>query len=211
MTVIINIDCEDVSLDVVEKAATVLKNNGLVVYPTDTAYGIAANSFSEKALNKLYTLQNRSFEKPTHVVVKDWEMIELVSRPDKNAYRLYEEFFPGPLTMILQKNEDLVPDMLTGNLETIGVRIPDNSFTQTLSNFLPFPYTTPSANRTGEKTPYSVKEVENVLDLSLVDLVIDAGELLYEKPSTLVDLTKKPFEIVREGPIAESEIKSVIR
>ena len=212
MTKYIKIDNTfEVSTDLVMEAANTLKNGGIIVYPTDTAYGIGVNAFDIKSLEKLYTIQKRATKKPTHIVVKDWDMIELVSRPDKNAYRLYESFFPGPLTMILPKNSDLVPHELTGGLETIGIRIPDSVFTKMLSNFVPFPYTTPSANRTGEKTPYSIEEVRPVLDLDSVDLVIDAGKLEETKPSTLVDLTKHPYEILREGPVTKEEIAQVVR
>jgi len=147
----------------IKKAADILKASGLVVYPTDTAYGLGVNALDKIAINKLYEVKERNYSKPTHVVVRDWKMINEITYPNENAKILYKKFLPGPLTLILPKRKS-VPDLLTANLPTLGIRIPNNLITQSLSNSLPFPYTTPSANRTEGKIPYSVEDVKRELD-----------------------------------------------
>lgn len=202
------VDIDYPDTEVVQKAADVLKRGGIVVYPTDTAYGIAVNAMDEEAVKKLYDLKGRDYTKPTHVVVKDWEMIETFTNPSEDAIKIYEEFMPGPITMILNKRTYQIPDMLGS--DTLGVRIPDTELTKELSNFVHFPYTTPSANRSGEKTPYSVEDVKKVLDIEKVDLVLDGGQLEKVEPSTIVDLTGDEMKILREGPITEEEIKNIL-
>ena len=204
------VSLQNPSLQSIELSRKILIDDGIIVYPTDTAYGIGVNAMSDVAIEKLYDLKGRDHKKPTHVVVRNWEMIEMISKPNETAYKLYEEFLPGPLTLILEKDPSVISDKLTGGLPTIGVRIPDTEFTKQLSNFLPFPYTTPSANRSGELTPYSIDDVKNVLDVEKVDLIIDAGELQRELPSTIVDCTNQEIKILREGPIALKEIKQFV-
>lgn len=182
------------------QAAKVLKRGGVVVYPTDTAYGIGVNALDLDALAKLYHIKHRDQARPTHVVVRNWEMIEKIAHTNKLSKTIYEKYFPGALTMVLPK-KDIIPNDLTGGLSTIGVRIPDTKFTKTLSQLVDFPYTTPSANRSGEPTPYSIHEVAKVLDLSKVDLVLDAGVLPKNLPSTIVAVGDDSVTILRQGPV----------
>ncbi len=195
---------------VVDEAAKVLKNGGLIVYPTDTAYGLGVNALDEKAVGRLYQIKGRDFSKPTHVIVRDWRMIEKLTFTNYFARKLFDAFLPGPLTIILKKKA-IVPDILTANLPTLGIRIPDSKFTYKLSNRVDFPYTTPSANKSGGETPYSTYDVGKELDMEKIDLVINSGLLPKVAPSTIIDLTN-PFSlrILREGPIAKSKLEKVI-
>lgn len=204
---IINIDSKNPDNEAILNAAAVLKNGGILVYPTDTAYGIGVNAIDKKAIRKLYEIKGRDFTKPTHIVVKDWEMVNKIAKVNEYAKKLYSRFLPGPLTIILPKKET-IPNMLTANLPTIGIRIPDSLVTKSISNLVDFPYTTPSANRSGLSTPYSIKEVSKVLDLEKVDLVLDAGTLPKTKPSTIVDATAFPLKILREGPVSRKDLKN---
>ncbi|MBN1169104.1 threonylcarbamoyl-AMP synthase [Candidatus Woesebacteria bacterium] len=195
----------------IEKAVNAIKRGGLVIYPTDTAYGIAVNAYDQKAIKKLYRLKNRRTDKPTHVVVRDWDMIRKLTIPNKTSKTLFEKLLPGPLTMILKKRPcSPIPGILTGGLSTLGVKIPDNLTTQSLSGCLHLPYTTPSANRTGEQTPYSISDVKNVLDVSKVDLILDAGTLPENKPSTIIDLSEYNIKILREGNVSANDILDTI-
>ena len=197
---------------VINKSITTILEGGLVVYPTDTAYGIAASAVNEKAIENLYRIKNRGLNKPTHVVVKDWKMIKKLTITNRSVKVLFEKFIPGPLTLILKKRPDSpIPQILSGRLPTLGVRIPDCQVTQIFSEFLKLPYTTPSANKEGESTPYSIGEVKKVLDLSLIDLVLDAGSLPRNLPSTVADLTKNTPKILREGPITNEQINEVLK
>ena len=132
-------------------------------------------------------------------------MIKNLCFINEAAKALYDKFLPSPLTLILLKKK-MVPDILTANLPTLGVRIPNNQITNLLSNQLSFPHTTPSANKTGGKTPYSIDEVKKELDIEKIDLVLDAGKLSSTPPSTIVDLTTTPIKIIRGGPISKEKI-----
>lgn len=191
---------------IINKAVNVLKEGGVVVYPTDTAYGIGVDAFNEIAIRKLYKVKGRNFSKPTHVIVPGWRWIEVLTFTNENARKLYENFLPGPLTLILNK-KPIVPDLLTGGLPTLGVRIPDCKITRQISQLINLPYTTPSANRSGGKAPYSIKDVKSQLDIKKIDLILDAGELPKVPPSTIVDLTTNPPEILREGPITKEQLE----
>jgi len=205
----LKIDVNNPNLEIIRKAAEILKKGGLVIYPTDTAYGLGANALDEEAVRKVYGIKGRDFSKPTHVIVRDWKMTEELAETNDLAKKLYDNFLPGPLTIILPKKK-IVPDILTAGLKTIGIRIPNNEVTKILSNDLPFPYTTPSANKSGGKTPYSIDEVKKELNIEKIDLIIDAGKLPEVKPSTIVDLSLSPPKILREGSITLKEIKKAI-
>ncbi len=202
---LLKIDRNNPDSTIIQKAAKVLEKGGIIVYPTDTAYGIGVNALNEVAIRKLYEIKGRDFSKPTHIVVHDWEMIEELCVVNKQAKKLYDAFLPGPLTLILPK-KDSVPSILVANGSTLGVRVPNSPITLSLSQFSTSPYTTPSANRSGEPTPYSIEEVKKVLDIEKVDLVLDAGELPRTLPSTVIDISKNELKIIREGPITKVEI-----
>ncbi len=206
---ILKIDPKKPETSTIKKAVEVLESGSLLVYPTDTAYGLGVNALDEDAVRKLYNVKFRDYSKPTHVVVRDWKMIEALCEPNNLSKKLYDEFLPGPLTLILSKTKK-VPDILTGNLPTVGVRIPKNLITQSLSRLISFPYTTPSANKAGGKTPYSIEEVKKTLDLSKIDLILDAGKLPTTPPSTVIDLSTTSPKILREGSISKIKISNIL-
>ena len=203
---LIKVSLDNPDPDAIVKASSVLRSGGLLVYPTDTVYGLGANALNEKAVKKAYEVKGRDYSKPTHVVVTDWKMIEELTETNELAKKLYNHFLPGPLTIVLPKKKT-VPDILTSGLPTLGVRIPNNSVTQSLSRLLTFPYTTPSANKSGGKSPYSVDDVTKQLDPNRIGLILDAGKLPPTPPSTIIDLTFTPFKILRKGPITKAQIQ----
>lgn len=206
----INVDLNNPDHNTIKAAAEALKAGGLIIYPTDTAYGLGGNALDEEVIRKVYGVKKRSFSKPTHIVVRDWQMIESLTVTNDSAKKLYDKFLPGPLTIILPKNK-AIPDILTAGLSTVGIRIPNNHITIQLSSHVEFPYTTPSANKEGGKTPYSINDVKKELDLNCIDLVLDAGKLPSTPPSTIVDLTTTPPKILREGPIKKERIEKALK
>jgi L-threonylcarbamoyladenylate synthase len=190
-------------------AAEVLCSGGLLVYPTDTAYGLGVNAFDLNAIKKMYKVKKRSFSKPTHVVVRDWKMVRKIAYTSAAAKKIYLSFFPGPLSLLLNKKRS-IPDVLTAGLPAVGVRIPNSLVTQQLSRLVTFPYTTPSANRSGEREPYSKDEVVKVLDTKHVDLVLDAGELPKARPSTIAGVSGNKITIIREGPISKKRLEECL-
>jgi L-threonylcarbamoyladenylate synthase len=209
MVVVLKTSAIKPDLKAIDQAVKVLYKGGLIVYPTDTAYGLGGNALDIKVIKKVYETKGRDHKKPTHIIVKDWKMIKEISKPSIHARLLFDNYFPGPLTVILRKDKR-VPNILTSNLKTIGIRIPDCAVTKLISEKVYFPYTTPSANRSRGNTPYSIKEVANEIDLNKIDLVIDCGTLAKTKPSTIIDLTTKPPKVLRDGPISRSKIEETL-
>lgn len=197
---IVRIDKNNPDPKTLVQAAETLISGGLLVYPTDTAYGLGVDATNDNAIKKLYELKGRAFSKPTHVVVRDWKMVTNLTQPGTLAKALFTKHLPGPLTIVIAKKKD-VSDVLTAGRPTLGIRIPNSPITQKLSKLVDFPYTTTSANRSSEATPYSLPELNKVLDLSKIDLVLDAGPLPKTPPSTIVDTTTEPPTVIRNGPI----------
>lgn len=193
----------------IKKATKTLKSGGIIVYPTDTAYAIGVNALKVNDVRKMYEVKGRNFSKPTHVVCTNWHEIKSIALTNKHARLLFKNFMPGPLTLILNK-KPLIPDVLTANLPTVGVRIPDSKVTKGLSSCVKFPYTTSSANVSGGQTPYSINEVEKQLNMTKIDVVLDAGKLNKTPVSTIIDLTKEEPKILRDGPIIKADIETVL-
>ena len=193
----------------VASAADILKNGGLIIYPTDTAYGLGANALDETAVKRVFKVKRRPLSKPIHIIVKDIKEAKKYAEVTALGLKLAQKFLPGPLTLIFKK-KSLVPDILTANLDTIGIRIPNHPVIKALSAKVDFPYTATSANLSGENTPYCAKEVLKQLDKNLIGLVVDAGELPHVEPSTVLDLTISPPKMVRKGPISLNQINRAL-
>ena len=206
---VIKVHLRKLKLNVIKRAADILRAGGVIIYPTDTAYGLGVDALNDNAIKKLYRIKGRDFSKPTHVIVPNWSWIMVLTYPNENAKKLYEAFMPGPLTIVLNK-KPVTPDILTADLPTLGIRIPNNDITKLISRFFNAPYTTPSANKSGGKTPYSIEDVKEELDISKVDLILDAGKLPELLPSTIVDISITPPKILRKGLISEKNIEEVL-
>ena len=185
-----------------------LKSKKLVIYPTDTVYGLGADATSDKAVKKVYEAKSRPSEKPISVAVDSVSMAEKVGDIDKYEKVVMEEILPGPLTLIVEPNS-YVSNFLTGNTEKIGVRIPKHTLILELIERLNRPITTTSANITGRENPKTPEEAINQLEES-VELVLDDGKLGDDEPSTVAKLDNSNVQIIREGPISKSDIQSII-
>lgn len=199
---IIKVDEENPQKEAIKKAAEVLKVGGIVVYPTETLYGLGANPFDSQALYKVFEIKGRDISKPISLAFRDLKQLEKFVAIAPNARKLVEKFLPGPLTLILPAK--LHMDEILGG-DKIGVRIPDNKIALELLKEVNFPLTATSANLSGGKDPVTSEEaVEQIGDK--VDLVLDAGKCKYGKPSTVVNLTSGKIEVVREGIISKKEL-----
>lgn len=189
------INPENPEKEKIKLAIKALKKGKIVLYPTDTVYGLGANIFDIEAVKKIYTIKKRSFYKPLSVCVSKIEDIHKIAHLNKDLEKMLNEIFPGPFTVILKK-KDIVPSILTAGGEKIGIRIPDNNICLELSN--EFPITTTSANLSGEKVLESVNGVLEQLN-NEVDLILDAGICKHGIHSTVIDMTIHPLKIVRKG------------
>lgn len=189
----------------IEKALDILRNDGTVVYPTDTVYGLGVNIFSESAIRKVYQMKRRSLDKPVSVCLACIQDIEKIAIVDGNVKKIISKVLPGPYTLILNKKKN-VPSLITAETGKIGIRIPDNRICQELSG--EFPITTTSANVSGHPSPKSAQEARNELD-DHPDIIFDSGPCKGGISSTVVDLTTTPPHILREGAGMEKLLKCI--
>jgi L-threonylcarbamoyladenylate synthase len=199
----------------IEKAIEVLTKGGVVVYPTDTAYGLAVDATNLSAVKKLYALKGRDFKKPIHVIVPSTDLLTVPYYSlGRQALKLIDRFWPGPLTIVVPlKERGGSWKKLSAGTGTIGIRYPDNETAQMLVEAFGKPITTTSANMSGQPTTYSVAEVKKQFAKSKLkpDFYIDGGKLKKIAPSTIVAVTNNNVTILREGPISEKEIKKALK
>ena len=169
----------------INEAIDVLANGGVVIYPTDTVYGLGANIFNNRAVRNVFKIKQRSLLKPLSILVPDTDTIELIAKISIYQKDMIDKYLPGPQTFILNKTP-VVPRVVTGGLNHVGVRVPKNEIACTLASL--FPITTTSANLSNENVLSTPKDILNQLGCD-VDLVIDVGPLESNKSSTIVDLT----------------------
>lgn len=177
-------------MDPVEKAAQVLMHDGIVIYPTDTVYGLGGDAFSDEAILKVYEAKHRPLSQPVSIAVSDCDMIHGVARIDEYAAAFIDYFLPGPVTVVLPARNS-VPGILTGGTGLIGIRFPRHPIALRLISLIDTPITATSANRSGAKDPIIPDEC-NVAH----DYLIDGGKLP-GTPSTVVDIGKRM--VIRAG------------
>ncbi|MDD3986120.1 MAG: L-threonylcarbamoyladenylate synthase [Methanobacterium sp.] len=192
---IIKINKDILKSDKIEVARTVMKEGSIIVYPTDTVYGIGANIFDEEAILKVFSAKKRSKNKPLSICVSKIQDINNIAYMDLKTSKIADKILPGPYTLILKKKNN-VSSFLSADSDKIGVRIPDNEICRELSR--DFPITSTSANISGQNIPESVEEVVKQLG-STVEIILDAGICKHGIPSTVIDMTIYPPEIIRKG------------
>lgn len=190
----------------ITNAVKALKTGNLIVYPTDTLYALGADIFNDGSVTKVFTVKKRPFSNPLSVAVADFEAISKIAYTNEFVKQVVERFLPGSLTIILRKKES-VSRLVTGGLDNIAVRIPDNKIAlKLLSAFGPLTVT--SANVHGKKTPYVINDIMMQFTTDIL-VYLDDGRL-DAKPSTIVDLTLEKPRIVRKGSITLEEILDAI-
>lgn len=183
-----------------EKAIEVLKNGGIVIFPTDTAYGIGCRVDEEESVKKLFTLRRRPSEKAVSILVDSIEMAKQYTVGiDEKVVELMKKYWPGGLTIVLKARVNMVSKQVRGGGETVGVRMPNHQVTLELIKGLGHPILGPSANFAGGKTPYQKEDLDSDL-ISLVDYLVP-GENGGKLASTVVDCTQNPWKILREGSV----------
>lgn len=180
-------------------AARRLSNGGLVVFPTETVYGLGANAEDEKAVSEVYRIKNRPTNKPLSLHIADLEIFytRLRTFVDKNVQKLINKFWPGPLTLIVETEKGKE-----------GFRMPDNVIARQLIELSGVPVVAPSANISGKVPPQSYSEISEEIR-TRVDIIIDGGKANIGIESTVLDVTTTPYKILREGALKKEEIKEV--
>ena len=188
------------------KIKEILDNDGVIIFPTDTVYGIACNCFSEKSIKKVFDIKKRPENKPINVLSNNLDKIKLVSKniSEKEKF-LIDKYMPGALTIILDKNEK-VSDILTAGLDTIGVRIPKNNISLRILENVSYPLATTSANISGDSAGIKISDFLKEFD-GVVDAIIDGGETDLKVASTIVRVERdNKLKIIREGTLKIKEM-----
>lgn len=208
-TIIKKINKSDIDTDVIEQAGQILKDGGLVAFPTETVYGLGADALNEEAAVKTYAAKGRPSDNPLIVHIAEFAALEkIVKDIPAGAKLIAENFWPGPLTMIFNKS-DIVPYGTTGGLDTVAVRMPDDPIARALILAGGGYISAPSANTSGRPSPTAAKHVETDLD-GKIDLIVDGGSVEIGVESTILDMTVTPPIILRPGAVTREMLEKVI-
>ena len=200
----------NVDLNKLKEPAKIIKEGGIVIFPTETVYGIGTNGFDEKSIRKIYEIKRRDFNKPISLLIGSMDMVEEVAKDISDLeYSLMEKFFPGPLTIILKKRKK-VPDILTANGNTVGIRMPSGIVARKLIEYAGVPIATPSANISGRPSGTNVNDIKRDFE-GKVDAIIDNGESKLGIASTIVKVVENKVNILREGSIKKEEILEFVK
>jgi L-threonylcarbamoyladenylate synthase len=189
------------------EAASTIRAGGLVVYPTETVYGLGADAFSSKALAKIFKIKGRETKKPIPLAVNSIDMARQVAELTPAAEVLFM-FLPGPLTIVAPARPS-VSNLITAGTGKVGIRVPNHLVALKLIDFVGGPITSTSANLSGKPAPLTLREALEQIGKN-VDVALDAGRCKLGVPSTVVDVTPKRPKVLRSGPIPEEEIIKVL-
>jgi len=192
----------------IDIAADYIREGRLVAFPTETVYGLGANALNPLAVAKIFELKERPSFDPliVHIASVD-DLDKLTVNKDSRVLQLAEKFWPGPLTIVLPKS-DIVPDIVTSGLDTVGIRMPNNPIALELIRKAGCPIAAPSANKFGRVSPTTAQHVKK--QLPNVDYILDGGKTQVGIESTIITLNEKGFEILRHGVITREDLESVV-
>lgn len=189
-------------------AAKHIQEGRLVAFPTETVYGLGANALDPIAVAKIFELKERPTFDPLIIhIASTNDITRLTITEDERVYKLADRFWPGPLTIILPKSE-LVPDIVTSGLRTVGIRMPNHPLALALIKESGCPIAAPSANKFGQLSPTQARHVSK--QLPGVDYLLDGGEAQVGIESTIISLNEKGFDILRHGVITKEDIEVII-
>ncbi|MEO0159025.1 MAG: L-threonylcarbamoyladenylate synthase [candidate division WOR-3 bacterium] len=193
----------------IKRASEVIRNSGVVAFPTETVYGLGADALNKDAVIKIFEIKERPLFDPLIVHIDEIKWIEkLTIEFNEIAKKLVEAFWPGPLTIVFKKS-DIVPYITTGGLNTVAIRMPDNEIALKLIRYSQTPIAAPSANKFGYISPTSARMVYEQLN-DKVDIILDGGKTRYGIESTIVYIENEDVYILRLGAIEIEKIESVI-
>lgn len=191
-----------------KKTAEIIRKGGIVIFPTETVYGIGANGLDEVAIKKLYEVKQRPLNKPISLLVSDMNMINKIAKDiTELEYKLMQKFFPGPFTIVLKK-KDIVSNIVTSNQNTVGVRMPSGEIARKLVEYAGVPIATPSANISGKPSGTNLKDIMKDFEKK-VDYFIDGGESKIGIASTIVKVIDNVPHILRQGSISKEQIEEI--
>lgn len=208
---VIRVDLNKDYTEAIERAVFILQEGGVVVFPTDTLYGVGANALDVRSVKKVFSVKDRPASKPLPVIARNMRWMEELVHIKPAQYRILEKVWPGKVTVVLPK-KDIIPDSVTAGSKTVGVRIPDYPFVDALLEKFGYPITATSANLSGDESTGNIDQViRSFSDRSIrPDLVIDVGVLPQSDPSTILDLTSDRPKILRIGAAKPDQILKLL-
>ena len=190
-------------------AGEIIKNGGLVLFPTETVYGLGANGLDENAVKKIYKAKGREQDNPLILHVSNFDMVSKIAKNISDIeYTLMKTFWPGPFTIILDRTE-IVPDIVTAGLDTVGVRMPSGIIAKELISYAGIPIAAPSANVSGRPSGTNISDIFEELS-DKVDYIVDGGECEVGLESTVVRVVDGIPNILRPGKISPEDIKKAV-
>ena len=189
--------------DELEQVIKVLESGGVIIFPTDTVYGLACSAKDDLAINKLFELKGRNNNKPICVLTDSVDKIKKVAYINNKEEDIIRKYMPGALTIILNKKEE-VSNVLTSNLKTIGVRIPSNEISKKILSKLDYPLAVTSANISGEEAGIRIEDFLKDFN-NKVEIIIDGGLTEYKQSSTIIKVEKEKIIVLREGSLKINE------
>lgn len=199
------LSADDVSID---EAAKLLKSGEVVGMPTETVYGLGANALDENAVRKIFAAKGRPADNPLIVHISRFDMIKpLVSQIPDLAYKCAEQFWAGPLTMIMPKS-DIIPDVTSGGLDTVGIRMPSHKTARAIIDKCGFPIAAPSANLSGSPSPTTAGHVFNDMN-GRIPVIVDGGFSAVGVESTVISFENDAIRVLRPGFISAEELKEI--
>ena len=205
-TLISKIDVDNIDMEEIKKQAAILRAGETVIFPTETVYGLGANALDENAVSKIYEAKGRPSDNPLIVHIGDKKQIyDLVSNVPKQAEIIMEKFWPGPITIILNK-KDIIPKRTSGGLDTVAIRMPSNKIANVLIKEANIPIAAPSANISGRPSPTRAEHVYDQMN-HRVSGIIMGNDCVYGLESTVIDLTGEIPTILRPGSITKEQLE----
>ncbi len=208
-TEIFAVDGQKPDMSVIRRCADIIKNGGLVAFPTETVYGLGANGLDAEACKGIYEAKGRPSDNPLILHISELsELSDLAKDISEKAKLLISDFWPGPMTLIFKK-KDIVPDAVTGGLDTVAVRFPENRVARLLIKESGVPIAAPSANTSGKPSPTRASHVEYDLG-GRIDAIIDGGACEFGLESTIVDVSGEVPCLLRPGSVTVEELREAV-
>ncbi len=209
-TIISKVNSQNIDKSIIDRAGRILREGGLVAFPTETVYGLGADALNEKAAKKIYAAKGRPSDNPLIVHITNMDALrKIVAEVPKTAELVAERYWPGPLTMIFEKSE-AVPYDTTGGLDTVAVRMPDHALARALIDAAGGYIAAPSANVSGRPSPTRAEHVKEDLD-GRIDMIIDGGPVEIGVESSILDVTVTPPMILRPGAVTKEMFEEILR
>lgn len=191
----------------IQKAADLIKNGGIIAFPTETVYGLGADALDPEAVAKIFKAKGRPSDNPLIVHIAEIKDLEKLAQDiPEEAYILAKGFWPGPLTLVL-KRQNIVPDITTSGLDTVAIRLPDHEIARSLIRQSGKYLAAPSANKSGRPSPTDAATVRKDFTEEEVPLIIDGGPTQVGLESTVLDLSVRPFTLLRSGGVSQKQIE----